>query len=212
MVSRGRIVRAEIKQSVKDKVLSESDGCAYCFDVKVPLQVDHFVPLSRGGTNEAENLRAVCVSCNSQKRAMLFHEWRLYRQTHGMPWPPLASYATDPVHYGDVCRECRDLYFDLKMEEVFGWGVSFACDAEELRHTPRKDGNRYGGYKAYYRCPAGHHWTCWYAYADWYYSDCPCTWCQVHRDDYGDATYTRVRYSDEDSPIRKIMISLVTGE
>lgn len=31
---------------------------------RIPLTVDHILPLSRGGTNDDENLRLVCISCH----------------------------------------------------------------------------------------------------------------------------------------------------
>lgn len=36
--------------------------CAYCGDVA--STVDHLVPLSRGGSNDRENLAASCLACN----------------------------------------------------------------------------------------------------------------------------------------------------
>jgi len=38
------------------------------------LHVDHIVPIARGGTTEAENLRALCSACNSAKSSKLDHE------------------------------------------------------------------------------------------------------------------------------------------
>jgi 5-methylcytosine-specific restriction endonuclease McrA len=32
------------------------------------LQVDHIVPRSRGGTDDPDNLQALCYRCNSMKR------------------------------------------------------------------------------------------------------------------------------------------------
>ena len=33
------------------------------------LEVDHIVPLSRGGTNDAENLRVLCSMCHHRRHA-----------------------------------------------------------------------------------------------------------------------------------------------
>lgn len=56
-------------------VVFERDGyeCAYCGDCA--NTVDHIIPLSRGGTNDPENLTPACKSCNSSKRDKLVHEW-----------------------------------------------------------------------------------------------------------------------------------------
>jgi len=47
----------------------DRDGfaCFYCHASGVPLQVDHVVPHSGGGSNAAWNLAASCVPCNQSK-------------------------------------------------------------------------------------------------------------------------------------------------
>jgi len=41
--------------------------CAYCQAQKVPLQVDHIHPGSKGGTNRISNLCLACEKCNQKK-------------------------------------------------------------------------------------------------------------------------------------------------
>ena len=41
--------------------------CAYCGKTDVPLQVEHIVPRSRGGTDRVSNLTLACVPCNTRK-------------------------------------------------------------------------------------------------------------------------------------------------
>jgi len=41
--------------------------CAYCDAENVPLEVEHIVPRSRGGTNRAGNLTLACRPCNQKK-------------------------------------------------------------------------------------------------------------------------------------------------
>lgn len=49
--------------------------CAYCGQRGVRLECDHVVPVSRGGSNEMENLVASCVPCNRSKSDKLVSEW-----------------------------------------------------------------------------------------------------------------------------------------
>jgi len=72
-------IRKSISASLRFKVFQRCDfKCVYCG--KAPpqseLQIDHIVPVSRGGTNAVENLVAACAECNHGKRDRLI-SWRL---------------------------------------------------------------------------------------------------------------------------------------
>jgi 5-methylcytosine-specific restriction endonuclease McrA len=41
--------------------------CAYCDTREVPLELEHIVPRSRGGSNRASNLTLACHACNQRK-------------------------------------------------------------------------------------------------------------------------------------------------
>jgi len=59
-----------IPGSVRYQVLKESYGrCALCGATKEvrPLDIDHIIPRSRGGTNERSNLQVLCSLCNQNK-------------------------------------------------------------------------------------------------------------------------------------------------
>jgi hypothetical protein len=66
----GRRVRRAIAPAKRFSVM-ERDGwrCVLCgrgakSDPPVELEVDHIVPVSKGGGDEEENLRALCLECN----------------------------------------------------------------------------------------------------------------------------------------------------
>lgn len=62
--------------AIRAKVF-QRDGrvCAYCGDRDGPHEIDHVVPLSRGGTSSMGNLAVACRTCNASKRDMLPSEW-----------------------------------------------------------------------------------------------------------------------------------------
>jgi 5-methylcytosine-specific restriction endonuclease McrA len=59
------------------------DKCEYCGDeLKGGGEVEHMLPLDRGGTNERSNLTLACLKCNRAKgnrTADEFMAWRLAR-------------------------------------------------------------------------------------------------------------------------------------
>jgi hypothetical protein len=51
------------------------NACAYCGKPLKNLTQDHFVPLSKGGGYDANNIIPCCKPCNSSKRDVDFLEW-----------------------------------------------------------------------------------------------------------------------------------------
>ncbi len=49
--------------------------CVYCGVTGVPLQVEHIIPRTRGGTNRVSNLTLACEPCNQRKGAMTAEEF-----------------------------------------------------------------------------------------------------------------------------------------
>jgi len=49
--------------------------CAYCGAKAVPLQVEHMIPKSRGGSNRVSNLTLACHACNQAKGTQTAAEW-----------------------------------------------------------------------------------------------------------------------------------------
>lgn len=43
--------------------------CQACGRRDGPLEIDHIVPIARGGTNDTRNLRVLCLPCNRRKGA-----------------------------------------------------------------------------------------------------------------------------------------------
>lgn len=65
--------------------------CAYCGD-PIPTQVDHVMPLSRGGTDDWDNLAPACRGCNMEKLDFTPEEYRAYREEEGLGWPPESGF------------------------------------------------------------------------------------------------------------------------
>lgn len=67
-----------IEWTVTRKKVFERDGykCAYCGKRGGHLECDHIIPISRGGSNDLENLTTACRPCNRAKSDMTVEEWR----------------------------------------------------------------------------------------------------------------------------------------
>jgi 5-methylcytosine-specific restriction endonuclease McrA len=60
----GTLQGYEVREYLLDKW---GRKCAYCDKIDVPLQVEHIIPKSRGGTDRVSNLTLACKKCNVNK-------------------------------------------------------------------------------------------------------------------------------------------------
>lgn len=68
----GTLQGIEVRQYLLEKW---EQKCAYCGKSDVPLQIEHIVPKSKGGTNRISNLTIACDSCNKKKGALFIQEF-----------------------------------------------------------------------------------------------------------------------------------------
>lgn len=61
---------------IKRQYKSQKGCCYWCgVSVKHGYEIDHVIPLSRGGINSRENIVLACTPCNRSKKDKLPHEW-----------------------------------------------------------------------------------------------------------------------------------------
>jgi 5-methylcytosine-specific restriction protein A len=63
-------LRGRAWQAIRRAVLADTPLCVHCIKagrVRVAREVDHIVPLYRGGTHEWSNLQALCFACHKAK-------------------------------------------------------------------------------------------------------------------------------------------------
>lgn len=68
--------RATLPPALKARI-HERDGfkCQYCGDEDGPFDIDHIYPVSRGGSDDEDNLCLACKPCNMSKSNKLVTEW-----------------------------------------------------------------------------------------------------------------------------------------
>ncbi len=76
-VVEGEVARRSLYVVVRAFIL-ERDGyqCQYCMTLTGPMEVDHVMPVARGGSDDFDNLVCACRKCNRSKGAKLVSEWR----------------------------------------------------------------------------------------------------------------------------------------
>lgn len=80
--------------------------CAYCGRHDIPLQVEHIVPKSRGGSSRISNLTMACAWCNQQKNNQTAAEFG---------YPAIQAQARRPLRDAAMMNATRwRLYHQLK--------------------------------------------------------------------------------------------------
>ena len=64
------------RDDVREILKSQGRFCFYCQCRLTKFQCDHFIPLSRGGSNGPENIVLSCGPCNFSKGAKMPWEWK----------------------------------------------------------------------------------------------------------------------------------------
>ena len=92
LLSYDRVPRREVRFTRRNIFFRDRNRCQYCWKIfpQVELNLDHVVPLSRGGLSSWENVVCACVACNSRKGNRTPHEagmtlHRLPRRPAGHP-------------------------------------------------------------------------------------------------------------------------------
>jgi hypothetical protein len=71
----GRL-RGDVWQDICARIFKRDNyTCTYCGVRGGALECDHMMPISRGGSNDDDNLTTACKPCNRAKRAMTVQEW-----------------------------------------------------------------------------------------------------------------------------------------
>jgi 5-methylcytosine-specific restriction endonuclease McrA len=85
----GELAGYEVKQYLLEKWRHR---CAYSARMGLPLEVEHIVPRTRGGSNRVSNLTIACHDCNQAKGTRTAAEWG-YPQIQAQAQQPLRDAA-----------------------------------------------------------------------------------------------------------------------
>lgn len=68
--SRLRMYANLFTRDLRKVLLTDSSHCCFCNDTE-KLQLDHIIPIDKGGKNVAENIQILCRDCNRQKSSKI---------------------------------------------------------------------------------------------------------------------------------------------
>lgn len=95
--------RHSINKKIRFEVLTRDNfACQYCGRTPkdgVKLEIDHIIPVSKGGTNHIDNLKTSCFECNRGKRALF--NWRTIKGKKITPGIVEAFINTNWTQYAD---------------------------------------------------------------------------------------------------------------
>jgi 5-methylcytosine-specific restriction endonuclease McrA len=109
----------EVRFTRKNIYLRDKSKCQYC-GRRAPtkeLNLDHIIPISRGGRSTWENVVCCCVPCNSRKGDRLPHEvaMKLVKEPKKPRWHPLVKLSFTSGRY-EVWRNFLDLaYWNVEL-------------------------------------------------------------------------------------------------
>lgn len=87
--------------------------CAYCGATNMPLEIEHIIPKSRGGSNRASNLTLACNACNQCKGNQTAEEFG-YPAIQGKAKQPLKDAAAVNITRWTLYRRLKQ--FGLPLE------------------------------------------------------------------------------------------------
>src|SRR5215218_9171976 len=79
-------VSGTLRYEVLKRARFRCELCGVSADVRA-LEVDHIVPRNKGGTDDPDNLQALCYSCNSMKRDRDATDFRGVRESYDLREP-----------------------------------------------------------------------------------------------------------------------------
>lgn len=107
----GTLYGYEIREYLLEKF---NRKCAYCGAKNIPLEIEHIVPKSRGGSNQVSNLTLACHSCNQKKGSMTAEEFG---------YKKIKSKADSSLKYSAYMNICRWSIYN-KLKALYGDKVS----------------------------------------------------------------------------------------
>jgi hypothetical protein len=120
---------------LREYLLARWQGqCAYCHTSGVPLQVEHLIPTSRGGSDRASNLVIACDACNKRKGSRTAEEFG-YAEIQAQARVPLKDAAHVSSIKTAVVQELARQFGAEQVAVRFGYETKY--QRIQVLHLPK---------------------------------------------------------------------------
>ncbi len=112
--------------------------CAYCHTSGVPLQVEHLIPTSRGGSDRASNLVIACDACNKRKGKRTAEECG-YPELQAQARRPLKDVAHVSSIKTAVIQQLAQQFGSERVAVRYGYETKY--QRVQVLHLPKSHAN-----------------------------------------------------------------------
>lgn len=71
------LIPKEVRKYIYNRDKNQCQGCGKKL-TETMLNIDHIIPLAKGGSNDISNLQTLCSDCNQKKKANIDQRFRRY--------------------------------------------------------------------------------------------------------------------------------------
>ena len=94
--------------------------CAYCEKTNIPLEIEHVIPTSRGGSDRVSNLTIACHKCNQEKGNKTAKEFG-YPEIETLCKESLKASAFMNIVRWELVKRLKDLYGKAAINHTYGY-------------------------------------------------------------------------------------------
>lgn len=125
--------------NVKDYLLEKFKyQCAYCGKSNIPLEVEHIIPKSKGGSNMVSNLTIACHKCNQKKGSKTAEEFG-YPMIQKQATKTLRSASFMNIIHRKLFDDIKQKYENIKVKYTYGYKTKYRRLKQKLDKTHSND-------------------------------------------------------------------------
>ncbi len=113
----GELQGYEVREYLLEKFQRK---CAYCEKMDIPLEIEHVIPSSRGGSDRVSNLTIACHKCNQKKGNKTANEFGHPEIEEQCKKPLKAAAFMNTVRW-ELVKRLKELYGKTAINHTYGY-------------------------------------------------------------------------------------------